>query len=260
MTDIILGISGATAVITLNRPEKLNALTGTMLAGLRMTLDRVSSDRNVRAVVLTGAGRAFFAGGDVQDGRRFHDCSHEEAIARLRTDAEIVHIIYTMPKPTIAVLRGAVAGAGIGLALACDFRIGGTTTKFVPAYAKLALSGDFGGSYLLSQIVGAAKAKEIYFLSTPIDASEALQLGLLTRIFDEASFEESSKDFIQRLAAGPTAAFAYMKENFAASRSGELAYILDVETRNHINCHLTQDYAHASVAFTEKRPAVFTGR
>src|SRR4051794_3054071 len=163
------------ATLTLNRPERRNALSPDIINGLLEALPRLSADPSVGAIVVTGAGRSFCAGGDV---KAMSDASQptdlDEATRRLRGRMETARLLHELPTPTIAMLNGAAAGAGLSLALACDLRIAAESVRLVTAFANVALSGDYGGSYFLSKLVGTAKAREMYYLADPVDASEAL--------------------------------------------------------------------------------------
>ena len=174
--DVLLEtVSDGVMTLTMNRPERLNALTPEMLRRLHDSLVRAASDREVGAIVLTGAGRGFCAGGDVkamaEGGRRE---SHDERVQSLRQRMEAARLLHEMAKPTIAMLRGPAAGAGMSLALACDLRLASETARLTTAFAKMALSGDFGGSYFLTRLVGPAKARELYFTSPNLGAGYAV--------------------------------------------------------------------------------------
>jgi 2-(1,2-epoxy-1,2-dihydrophenyl)acetyl-CoA isomerase len=166
-----------------------------------------------------------------------------------------------MPKPTIAALPGAAAGAGLSLALACDMRIMARNAIMTTAFARVGFSGDYGGTYFMSQLVGTAKARQLYYLSERVSAEEALQLGLTNWVCEAEELEEKSQEIAAKLAAGPSVAYRYMKENFArAISSGDLDDCLDLEATHHVHCGQTQDHKNATKAFVEKREPVFQGR
>src|SRR3990170_623955 len=173
--DLLEVIKDGVAVLTLNRPDRLNAMSRPMLAALEEALERLAGDADVGVVVLTGAGRAFCAGGDVKamaEGKEFGEAPLEQKAQELRSGMEVSRWLHEMPKPTIAMVRGAAAGAGLSLALACDMRIASKTAKFTTAFTRVGYSGDFGGSFFLTQLVGTAKARELYFTADLLDAQQ----------------------------------------------------------------------------------------
>jgi 2-(1,2-epoxy-1,2-dihydrophenyl)acetyl-CoA isomerase len=165
-----------------------------------------------------------------------------------------------MPKPTIAMVRGAAAGAGLALAMACDLRIASDTAKFTTAFAKVGYSGDFGGSYFLTRLVGTARARELYFTAELLDASRALATGLVNRVVPDADLERETLELAARLAKGPRIAYRYIKRNMNAAESGTLAELLDLEAWHHSRTGATEDHREAARAFVEKREPVFRGR
>lgn len=248
--------------LTMNRPDRLNALSWEMCDRLTRALARAAEDRAVGAVVLTGAGRAFCAGGDVKSMAESQqgDQSYEERVADLRRRMEASRLLHEMAKPTIAMVRGPAAGAGLSLALACDLRIAGEEARFTTAFAKVGLSGDFGGHYFLTRIVGTAKARELYFLSPVLDARAALALGLAHRVVPDAALADETMAVAQALAAGPRVAFGYMKENLNLAESASLAMVMDAEALRHQRCAATEDHREATAAFVAKRAPAFRGR
>ena len=258
---LIEATSEGVATLTLNRPERLNALSTPIMEGLLEALPRLARDAAVGAIVLTGAGRAFCAGGDV---KRMAEGSAEpgmeEAVARLRGRMEISRLLHEIPKPTIAMVNGPAAGAGMSLALACDLRIAGQSARFVTAFANVGFSGDFGGSYFLSKIVGTGKARELYYTAEPLDAAQALALGVANRVVPDADLTETTMALARKLARGPRIALGLMKKNFNAAESASLAELLDLEARGQIETGRTDDHKEAARAFVEKRAPVFRGR
>ncbi|OGL17814.1 MAG: enoyl-CoA hydratase, partial [Candidatus Rokubacteria bacterium RIFCSPLOWO2_12_FULL_69_21] len=191
--DLLEVIKDGVAVLTLNRPDRLNAMSRPMLAALEEALERLAGDADVGVVVLTGAGRGFCAGGDVKamaEGTEFGEAPLEQKAQELRSRMEVSRWLHEMPKPTIAMVRGAAAGAGLSLALACDLRIAGDTARFGTAFARVGYSGDFGGSFFLTRLVGTAKARELYFTADLLDAQEALRLGLVNKVVPDSRLEE----------------------------------------------------------------------
>ena len=247
--------------LTMNRPERRNALTPQMCELMRDALQSVATDKAVRVVVLTGAGSAFCSGGDVKamagaTGPR--DPAVETKALRGRM--EVARLLHTIPVPTIARVRGAAAGAGLSLALACDLRIAADNAKFTTAFAKVGLSGDYGGSYFLSQLVGTAKARELYLLSPVLGAGEALALGLVNRVVPDDQLDAAVGEMAGGLAAGASGALSRMKENLNVALLGDLERSFEAEARHHIECTFTPDHKEAAAAFVDKRAPRFGGR
>ncbi len=259
-------IEDGVAVLTMNRPERRNALSTEMLEGLASALAEAETASDVGCVVLTGSGGAFCAGGDVKGmaerSGRGPALGLDERIHRQRlSQRATAGRIYTMPKPVIASLPGAAAGAGLSLALACDLRIASEKAILTTAFAKVGFSGDYGGTYFLTQLVGAAKARELYYLSDRIDAKEAERLGLVSRVVPESALEEQTLALARQLASGPTVAYRYMKENISRALSGAaLEECLDLEATHHVHTGLTEDHRVAVKAFVDKTTPVFKGR
>ena len=255
----------AVMVITLNRPEARNALTSEMLAGLARALDHADSSSTVRAVVLTGAGNAFCAGGDVKSmaARSFYENTGiDERIHRQRlSQRNTAGRIYRLSKPVVAMLPGPAAGAGLSIALSADLRTMASTAFITTAFARVGFSGDYGGTFFLSQLVGAGKAKELYFLSDRVPSDECLRLGIANFVHPPDGLEAQTLALARRLAAGPPIAYHYMKENLNRAASGADAMeCLDLEVTHHAHTGLTEDHREAAKAFVEKREPVFKGR
>jgi 2-(1,2-epoxy-1,2-dihydrophenyl)acetyl-CoA isomerase len=260
--DLVEEQKGGVAVLTLNRPDRLNALSPAMLDALSEATTRLAADPAIGAVVLTGAGRGFCAGGDVKamaEGRSV-DLSLEERAHELRERMEVSRRLHEMPKPTIAMVRGAAAGAGLALALACDLRIASDTAKLGTAFARVGYSGDFGGSYFLTKLVGTAKARELYFTAELLDAERALALGIVNRVVPDAELEGETLGLATRLARGPRVAHRYMKWNLNAAEGGSLADVLDLEAWHQARTGATEDHREAARAWVEKREPIFRGR
>jgi len=261
--DLIEHVKDGVAVLTLNRPDRLNAMSRPMLDALLEALPRLAEDPAVGVVVLTGAGRGFCAGGDVKamaEGTELGGQTMEEKAQALRSRMETSRWLHEMPKPTIAMMRGPAAGAGLSLAMACDMRIASDTVKLGTAFARVGYSGDFGGSYYLTQLVGTAKARELYFTADLLDAQQALGLGLVNRVVADARLEEETMALASRLARGPRVAYRYMKRNMNAAESASLKEMLDLEAWNHTRTGMTEDHREAARAFVEKREPQFKGR
>jgi 2-(1,2-epoxy-1,2-dihydrophenyl)acetyl-CoA isomerase len=255
-------------VLTMNRPERRNAMSGPMVAALADALADAEKDPEIGCIVLTGAGGAFCAGGDVKGMAERNEGSSakrhatlDEAIAAQRNaQRATAGKLHSIPKPTIASLPGAAAGAGLSLALACDLRIASENAVMVTAFAKVGFSGDYGGTYFMTQLIGAAKARELYFLSERVDAKEAERLGLVNRVVPAATLEEQTLELATRLASGPSIAYRYMKENLNRAMGGEMGDCLDLEATHHVHTSLTEDHREAAKAFVEKRTPTFKGR
>lgn len=248
--------------ITLNRPEKLNALTTNMISGLRTSLEKASVNEEVRVVVLLGAGRGFCAGGDVQSMAEedVEPAPLEVRAQQLRLGMESARLLYEMPKPTIAMTRGAVAGAGLSLALACDLIIASDTLKMTSAFINVALSGDFGSTYFLVHRLG-HRAREFALLSPVIKADEAKELGLVNRVVPDDELQAETDKLATRLAEGPGITQGHIKANLNFVEQGAtLAQLLDHEAIRHIRCGETDDHHEAASAFVEKRTPVFRNR
>jgi 2-(1,2-epoxy-1,2-dihydrophenyl)acetyl-CoA isomerase len=255
-------IDRGVATITLNAPERLNALSPEMLAGLNKHIDQAGADEDVGVVVLTGAGRGFCAGGNVKGmaGGKLSAIAYEPRVRSLRANMDVVRRIYTLPKPVIAKLRGATAGAGLSIALSCDMRIASDTLKLTTAFAKVGLSGDYGGSWFLTRLVGAAKAKELYLTANVIDSAEALRLGIVNRAVSDAQLDAEVEALARQIADGPRVALSYMKQTITAAETLSLPDALDIEAMRHARTGLTEDHKEASKAWVEKRKPVFQNR
>jgi 2-(1,2-epoxy-1,2-dihydrophenyl)acetyl-CoA isomerase len=247
--------------LTLNRPERLNALATPITEGLLEALPRLAKDPDVGVIILTGAGRAFCAGGDVKsmaEGSAPQNVG--EAVQRLRSRMEVSRLLHEIGKPTIAMVNGVAAGAGLSLALACDLRIAAKSARFITAFAKVGFSGDFGGSYFLSKLIGTGKARELYYTAGSLDAAEALAWGVANQVVEDDKLVETTRELALRLARGPRIALSMMKQNFNVAESGTLSDLLDLEARHQIETGLTEDHREAARAFVEKRAPVFRGR
>ena len=264
-TDLLATLDAGVLTLTLNRPEARNAMSGDMTAALAQQLAAAEFDSAVKCVVLTGAGKGFCAGGDVKGmasrSGPAGDNTIDRAIHRQRVNQRATAgKLFKMPKPTIAALPGAAAGAGLSLALACDLRIMASNAILTTAFARVGFSGDYGGSYFLTQLIGSAKARELYFLSDRVSADEALRLGLANWVCAPEELVAKTREIAGRLASGPTVALRYMKENLNRAMGGDVDDCLDLEATHHVHCGLTEDHREASKAFVEKREPVFNGR
>jgi enoyl-CoA hydratase/carnithine racemase len=252
--------SGSVATIRLNRPDKLNALNVELGRALVHALLRASQDSAVRAVVVTGAGRAFCAGGDIDlllDMRKRN--AKDELEGLLMAGKEICLAISTMTKPVIAAVNGPAAGGGMNLALAADLRIASDQAKFAESFAKIGLYPDFGGTYFLPRIVGSAIAAELFYTAETISAEDALRLGIVNRVFPKDKFEEETKKIVDALASAAPVALRDVKRTILADDRKALEAKLDEEIRLQIHCFQSEDCLEGLNAFMEKRQPNFKG-
>ncbi|HEU4759362.1 MAG TPA: enoyl-CoA hydratase [Dehalococcoidia bacterium] len=260
---VLLETAERVAIVTLNRPEKLNAFDYEMAEKLLTALEQAAADPQVRCVVLTGAGRGFCAGGDISAMAAGGAALGGEAmdpIARLRHEEEVSRLLHEMPKPTVAMVNGAAAGAGLSIALACDIRIAAESARFGTAFARVGFSGDFGGTWMLQRLVGPAKARELYFTADLIDAREAERIGLVNRTVPDDRLRQETIALAKKIADGPPIALARMKQNLNLGLTSDFGALLDAEAEGQIMTGLTQDHQNAVRAFLEKRPPLFEGR
>ena len=246
---------GGVATLTMNRPP-LNTMPGLMLKEARRALAAAAEDRDVRVLVLTGAGRAFCAGADI--GQVAAGDREEEPL--VADDFQVPVLLHEMPAVTIAAVNGACAGAGLGWACACDFRLAAASARFNTAFLDVGVAGDMGGPWTLSRIVGPAKARELYFLPGKFDADEALRIGLVSRVFPDETFRDEVDAVVQRLASAAPIALRTLKSNFVNAERMDLASYVDLETSRHLAMFLTHDTREAFAARAEKREPRFLGR
>jgi 2-(1,2-epoxy-1,2-dihydrophenyl)acetyl-CoA isomerase len=264
--ELLETVEGGVATLTMNRPDSRNALSRQMMVKLTESLQRLALDPAVRVVVLTGAGRAFCSGGDVKSfaarasGTPVDEPSFDQKVTDLRSRMEAVRLLHEMPKPTLAVIPGPAAGAGLSLALACDLRIAADDAKLTTAFGRIGVSGDYGGSYFLSKLVGASKSRELYFTARVVQADEALRLGMVDRVAPYELLAEAARAYAAELGALPTVAVGYMKRNLNLAQRGSLAEVLDSEAIHMIRTFETEDHKGAAKAFVEKRAPRFEGR
>ena len=262
-------VANGVATITLNRPEKRNALSNELTPALRQMLLTLEAEPAVRCVVITGAGRAFCSGGDVSGmggGAAPVPAGGtkpmlEDAVRKLQIGQETLTLrLFDLAKPTIAALPGAAAGAGMSIALACDLRIAAQSAFVTSAFANIGLSGDYGGSWLLTQLVGVAKAKELYYTSRRVGAEEALALGIFNEVVPDDQLMPRTQALAESIAAGPPIALRYMKENLNRAVDADLRSALALEADRMVRCTRTDDHREAVQAFNGKRKPIFQGR
>lgn len=275
MTDPILStLDDGVLTLTLSNPSTRNAITQKIGTQLADRLRHAAEDPGVRVVVLTGAGEHFCSGADVKtlgridpdnalearwgDDPVWHDA--EQRSLRIRRNSDIGLLLHTMGKPTIAMVRGAAAGAGLSMAVACDFRIASETAVFTTAFSRIGVSGDTGANYFLLKLVGPTKARELMFLSDKLTAPEALRIGLVSRVVPDAELEAQTLAFALKLAQSAPIALRHIKHNLLSAERMSLEDALDVEAGHMARCFQTQDSKEAITAFREKRAPRFSGR
>lgn len=240
--------------LTLNRPERMNGMTNRMLVETHDCLQEVATRADVRVLVLTGAGRGFCPGADLK-----HYAAGEPDIASAPRHFRVPVLLHTMPQVTIAAINGACAGAGFGWALACDLRFAATSATFNSAFLNVASAGDMSGPWFLPRLVGAAKARELYFLPDKFFAADALALGLVSRVFDDTAFASEVGSIATRLAAASPHALRTMKQNFIDAERMDLESYSGIETERHGHVMAHADAKEAFKAFAEKRSPRFGG-
>jgi enoyl-CoA hydratase/carnithine racemase len=258
---LLESVHGGIAVLVMNRPDRMNALDNDLATALHGSLKRISEDGSIRVVVLTGAGRAFCAGGDlavIKKGREANDVRQLEPI--LRAGMGAVLTMRTMPQPVIAAVNGAAAGAGMNVALAADIRIAAEEAVFGQNFAKVGLFPDYGGTYLLPQLVGPAKAAELFYTGEMMDAKSALQFGVVNKVVPAAELEAEVKMFAQKIAAGPPLAIRAVKKVLFASEKECFERALEAELHHQMRCFASEDCLEGVHAFFQKRAPEFRGR
>ncbi len=261
-TELVLAEVGpdGVGVLTLNRAERRNALAPAMYPGMHAALDAFAADPEVGCVILTGAGGAFCAGGDVRDGaarRSERRPTFEERVDELTDWAAIVPRLAAHPQVVIGALPGPAVGAGLSLALACDMRIAAASAKLIPGWGRLALSGDLGGPWLITRLLGPARALEWLVDGRPMDASEALEAGLVNRVSDDVSFAADARAWAAAVASGPTTTWRYVKANVQAASRLDLAAAMPLETANMVRSSMTPQHGEAVRAWQERRAPAF---
>jgi 2-(1,2-epoxy-1,2-dihydrophenyl)acetyl-CoA isomerase len=248
-------------IITLDRPEKLNAFSGTMREELLEALRAAGDDSGCRVVVITGAGRAFCAGGDVEYMSGLQKKGDVGSFRKL-LDAgrDIVTQIAGMPKPVIASVNGVAAGAGCNLALACDYRIASDNAKLGETFVKIGIHPDWGGTWFLPRLVGPSRALELLMTGRMVDAAEALAIGMVDRVVPLDDLREQTMTLARAIAQGPPQAIADIKRALAASRTNSLLAQVELESEHQVRAFLSRDAAEGMAAFFEKRVAKFEGR
>jgi 2-(1,2-epoxy-1,2-dihydrophenyl)acetyl-CoA isomerase len=258
---VLLERTGAVAVITLNRPDALNSLVVEMKVALRDAVEQVADDDGVRAVVLTGAGRAFCVGQDLREHAELLEAGDPAPLSTVREHYNpVVTALAQMRKPTIAAINGTAAGAGLGLACALDLRVGATGARYTTAFAGIGLTADSGLSWTLPRLVGSGRATALLLLAEPFHAEQALEMGMLNAVVAPEAVLPTAFELADRLASGPTTAYACIKASVRAAADSTLVEALAEEDRLQTLAGGTQDHAAAVRSFLAKEPASFVGR
>ena len=261
---VLFDVSERVLTITLNNPSKLNPIADDMSFPAIERLEAAVNDPDIGAVVLTGAGRAFCAGGDIGNmgGRSGGELpkTFEDSVDHQRKRHRFPYLLHTIPKVTIAAVNGHAVGAGLGLASSCDLRLASEKSKFGTAFANVGLGGDFGTTWQLTRLLGEAKAKELFFLPDIFDAEEALRIGLVNRVLPSDGFMDQVRDIAIRIAEGPQISYRWMKENVNLSSSVDFKTMLEKEAVTHLRCGQTEDHKEGVAAYMSKRAANFIGR
>ena len=252
---------GSVSTLILNRPQRMNALNADLVLALKDALTRVHDDPEINVVILAGAGRAFCAGGDLSaigKGRQENNVAELQPI--LRTGMEVVLKIRTMRQPVIAAVHGAAAGAGMNIALAADIRVASEDAMFGQNFAKVGLFPDYGGTFFLPQLVGPAKAAEMFYTGDMINAAEALRLGIVNRVVPLAQLASEALALAQKIANGPGIAIRAVKKTLFGRDKEELIELLDLEVEQQMKCFYSEDCSEGIHAFFEKRAPKFHGK
>mgnify|MGYP001068907092 FL=1 len=264
--ELLCEIRERVAVITLNRPQARNSLSDQLTPALRRMIKLCGEDPNVGALLITGAGTAFCAGGDVKGmggksgGSTAPELTFDQKVARLQErQRTLTGVLVNVRKPTIAALPGPAAGAGLSLALACDLRVAAASAFVTTAYVKIGLSGDYGMAWLLTRLVGTARARELMFFGEKIDAARCEALGLVNRVVPDEELRDAAFAWTKTLADGPAKALRFMKDNLDEALMNDFLTSLDHEAERMVRTAATADHKEAVKAFVEKRKAVFKG-
>jgi len=263
-SELLCEIRDRVALITLNRPEARNALSDRLTPALRRMIKQCGDDPKIGALLITGAGNAFCAGGDVKGmggNSTKAEVAFEESVADLRTKQRtLTGVLVAVRKPTIAALPGPAAGAGLALALACDIRIASESAIMTTGYSRTGLTGDYGIAWLLTRLVGTSRARELMFMSERIDVRRCEALGLVNRVVSDAELRETAFVLARSLADGPSIALAYMKDNLDHAVTSDFLGSMDQEAENMVRSARTGDHKEAVRAFIDKRKPVFSGQ
>jgi 2-(1,2-epoxy-1,2-dihydrophenyl)acetyl-CoA isomerase len=251
---------GRIVTLTLNRPERLNALSGEMSELLYEAILRTDKDPEVGAVIITGAGRGFCAGGDVKNMAERKNPNREERLAHLKQSHKVPLAMRASSKVIITAINGPATGAGLGIATVGDIRVAGRSARFGAAFANVGLAGDWGVSWLLTRTVGPSMARQLLLSAELIDANRAFQLGLVNHLVDDTALMDEAKKIATRYAEGPGMSFKLIKQNLLHAEGATFADSLDIEAENQVTAMMTEDHKEAVAAFLGKRKGVFKGK
>jgi enoyl-CoA hydratase/carnithine racemase len=262
--ELLCHIDGRVAILTLNRPEARNALSDNLTPALRRMIKSLGDDPKIGALLITGAGNAFCAGGDVKgmgSGIARPERTLEERVAILQErQRTLTGVLAAVRKPTVAALPGPTAGAGLAIALACDIRIAAESAVMATGYARIGLSGDYGVAWLLTRLAGTARARELMFLSERLDARRCEAFGLVNRVVPDDQLRSAALELAKQLADGPPIALGYIKDNLDHALTSDLLASMDLEAEHMVRAARTTDHNEAVRAFVEKRKPVFHGQ
>jgi 2-(1,2-epoxy-1,2-dihydrophenyl)acetyl-CoA isomerase len=258
---VLVDRSGAVATITLNRPDGMNALTLEAKEALLAAVSAAAADDDVRAVVITGTGRAFCVGQDLREHAALIAADDPAPLSTVKEHYNpLISQIVSMPKPVIAAINGTAAGAGLGIACVCDFRIGAAGSRYTTAFTGIGLTADSGLSWSLPRLVGSGRATALLMLAEPFTSEQALEMGILNACVAPEQVLPAATELAQKLAAGPTAAYACVKESVLYGADASLADALIKEDELQTRAGATEDHKNAVSSFLAKTPPVFTGR
>lgn len=263
MSDLIESLEDGVLTLTINRPDSHNALTAELIADLKKAAEAAAHNPDLRCVVLTSVSGAFCIGADAKQiptDKNAELPSRETRVQDLRDAADLSLLLYTMPKPTIAVIPGAAAGGGLSLALACDMRFCLDTATLSTAFSMIGGSGDFGVSYFLPRLVGSAKARDLLFTSRRITGQQAFEIGLVNEVAPAETFRADAAAFVREIANLPTVAIGHIKRNLISAQTDPIHDVFDLEARNMVLCMETEDHRLAVKAFLAKQKPKFLGR
>jgi len=262
-TPVLSAVEGGVLTLTLNRPQRLNAMNNVLIEVMNRELARAGDDATIRAVLLTGAGRGFCAGADLAGGGTIDSAASEPPDLGANMDRifnPMIRAMRALPKPIVGAINGVAAGGGANLALACDIVLAARSARFDQAFVRISLVPDLGGTWFLPHLVGDARARALAMLGTSVTAAEAERMGMIWQAIDDASLMDEATGLARRLASGPTLAYAAIKQALAAASTHTLDQQLDLERDSQRMLGRTADSREGIAAFRAKRPAQFTGR
>lgn len=259
-TKVSVAQLGRVKLLKLDGPDRMNAISVSTMDALVKVLEGIREDRDVGCVVIAGEGNAFSAGGDIKTMHAMTSMSFEQYVDSMQSTQALPGIIRGLPQPVIAAVNGVAAGVGLALAAACDLRVASTSSRFVTSFAKVGFTGDGGISWLLTHLVGPAKARELMILGETVGSADALRIGLVNRVVESADLMPTSMAMASQIASGPTVAYRYIKANLNAAQTDTLADIVSLEKLHQARAFQTDDHREAILAFSERRSPNFTGR